>query len=367
MFEKRYAPVGSRPGTLVISESSPEPAIRIIYYTQSELLEFELPNTELLSGNITKLEQCIANPKGVTWVDVQGLGNGEVIRAIAKLFSLHDLTLADVVNVPQRPRTEVHNDYALNIGTMAKLDQSGIVDLEQLSVIWGKNYVITFQERSGDILDPVRNRIRKAKGPIRKSGCDYLAYALIDTTVDAYYPILEQLGETLEDLEDEIIVSPTEKSLQKVYKCKRELLQLRRSIWPQREAVSALTRDENPFVKKSTRIFFRDTYEHMIQVIDVLETYRELAASFMDVYLSSLSNKMNEVMKVLTIMGTIFIPLSFFAGVFGMNFEHMPELKLKWAYPAFWAFIVISACSMLLYFRRKGWIGSTKSIQATEE
>ena len=363
MFEKRYAPVGSRPGTLVISETSADSSVKVFSYGKENVREFCVSKQELLSdsGEAQNLQNIITDNSEVTWVDIQGLGSKEVLLKIAKLFGLHILTIADVVNVPQRPKTEIHDSYVLNLGAMARLESDGSIDLEQLSVIWGKNYVLTFQERLGDILDPVRERIRKGKGPIRKSGSDYLAYAIIDTTVDAFYPILEELGEQLEELEDKIVLNPTESALQEVYRAKRELLRLRRSIWPQREAVSSLTRDENPFIKKATRIYFRDTYEHLIQVIDVLETYREIAGSFMDVYLSSISNKMNEVMKVLTIMGTIFIPLSFFAGIFGMNFEYMPELKLKWAYPAFWIFIVVTASSMMFYFRAKGWIGAGAS------
>ncbi|MCL4144465.1 UNVERIFIED_CONTAM: hypothetical protein GTU68_018331 [Idotea baltica] len=346
----------------MISEDSPECQVNVVYYTLKEVKEFPLSSSDLLAnGDDTQLvKSFLTEAKAVTWVDVQGLGSRDILLKIAELFELHALTMSDVVNIPQRPKTDIHDNYLLNVGVMAQIKSDGNVDLEQLSVLWGKNFVVTFQERLGDILDPVRERVRKGKGPIRKSSCDYLAYAIIDTTVDAFYPILESIGEQLEDLEDRIVSAPTEDALQEVYQCKRELLSLRRSVWPQREAVSALTREENPFVKKGTRIYFRDTYEHLVQVMDIVETYRELAGSFMDVYLSSISNRMNEVMKVLTIMGTIFIPLSFFAGVFGMNFEYMPELKVKWAYPAFWVFIFVSTGSMLFFFRRKGWIGSAK-------
>lgn len=363
MFNRSYAPVGSRPGTLVISEDSAEPQLSVFHYNLDTLEEFEVSNDDLLScaEQFQRFTSLIEETASVTWLDVQGLGREDVLRRVAKLFDLHALTIADVVNVPQRPKTEAHENYIVNIGSMARFDDEGEVDLEQLSVVWGKNFVITFQERHGDILDPVRERIRLGKGPIRKSNSDYLAYAIIDTTVDAFFPIFEQIGERLETLEDKIVYEPSHEALQEVYHTKRELLQLRRSIWPQREAISSLTREEMPFVDKSTRVFFRDTYDHLVQIIDVLETYRELAASFMDVYLSSLSNRMNEVMKVLTIMGSIFIPLSFVAGVFGMNFEYMPELKLRWAYPAFWVFIIATASGMLLYFRKKGWIGTPKN------
>ena len=362
MFKKRHAPIGSRPGTLVIAEDSPDPEIAVFYYETEEVKEFTVSNPALLSRDTTaiELENYIANTKGVTWVDVQGLGSEEVLRSLADLFQLHPLTIADVVNIPQRPKSETHEAYQLHISSMVHLKSDNSIDFEQLSVVWGTNFVITFQERLGDILDPVRERIRKGKGPIRKSGSDYLAYAIIDTTVDAFYPILEQIGEELEELEDRVVSNPTEDALQEVYRSKRELLRLRRSVWPQREAISALIREENTFVKKTTRVFFRDTYDHIIQIIDVLETYRELASSFMDVYLSSISNKMNEIMKMLTVMGSIFIPLSFFAGVFGMNFEYMPELKLKWAYPAFWVFIISVAIGMLCFFRHKGWIGKSQ-------
>lgn len=361
-FQKKYAPAGSRPGTLVISEEATEPSISLISYDQNEIEEFSISNEELLtdSGAALRLKELISQKNNITWIDIQGLGSESVLKKIAELFELHLLTIADVVNVPQRPKTDLYDTYSLSIGFMAKLKNQDEIDLEQISVIWSDKYVITFQERFGDILDPVRERIRKGKGPIRKSGNDYLAYAIIDTTIDGFYPVLEQVGEKLEDLEGQIINSPDENSLQKIYKLKRELLSLRRIVWPQREAINHLAREENDFVKKSTRVFFRDTYDHIIQIIDVIETYRELAGSFMDVYLSSLSNKMNEVMKVLTIIGTIFIPLSFFAGIFGMNFEYMPELKWKWAYPTFWIVMLSSAATMIYYFKKKGWIGKDK-------
>jgi magnesium transporter len=369
MFRKRHAPVGARPGTLVISPDSPEPQFRIIQYTSKVIREYSISSQDIINkqGDYSTLVEDLGDQNAVTWVDVQGLGNEKALKGMADLVGLHFLTLADVVNIPQRPKTELHDDYVVYIGSMVHHSDKSEIELEQLGVIWSKSFVITFQELLGDVLDPVRDRLRKAKGPIRKSGTDYLAYAIIDTTIDALFPIFETIGERLEELEEQIVASPTEDSLRMVYHIKRELLKLRRSVWPQREAISALARDENKFVCKTTRVFMRDTYEHIIQIIDVLETYRELAGSFMDVYLSSLSNKMNEVMKVLTIIGTIFIPLSFLAGVFGMNFEHMPELKWKYAYPAFWVVILSIAGVLLWFFRKNGWIGKSTSLERPKD
>ncbi|MCB0359465.1 MAG: magnesium/cobalt transporter CorA, partial [Bdellovibrionales bacterium] len=228
-------------------------------------------------------------------------------------------------------------------------------------------WVLTFQEWPGDVFDPIRARIRAGKGLIRKGGSDYLAAALIDAVVDGYYPVFEAIGDSLEDLELEVVRQPNEQTLERIYQAKRDLLNLRRAVWPQREVLNELTRSEHRLIKKQTRLYFRDAYDHAAQLIDVLETFRELAGSFMDVYLSSISMRMNEVMKVLTIIATIFIPLSFLAGVYGMNFEYMPELRWRWAYPAFWMLMLILAGLMLLWFRRLGWLGGDRGPSADHD
>jgi magnesium transporter len=234
------------------------------------------------------------------------------------------------------------------------------VETEQVSIFLGPGFVITFQEHPGDCFDPIRDRIRKGKGQIRRQGADYLMYGILDAVIDGYFPFLEQLGEVVESLEDEVVEKPTRQTLNRVHEIKRDLLNIRRSVWPLREAINALIREESELVGETTRVYLRDCYDHAIQVLDVIETYRELAGGLMDVYLSSVSNKMNEVMKVLTIIATIFIPLTFMAGIYGMNFEAMPELKWRWSYPVLWCLMVAIAAVMLILFRRKGWLGGTE-------
>jgi magnesium transporter len=355
MFKKRHASAEFKPGTLVIPKDAPIPIIKAMAFSQTNLIEKTIPTSDLniLANEIHEIQ---SKSELLMWLDIQGLGSEEILLKIAEIFGLHVLTIADVVNIPQRPKAENLETHFLYIGSMMEPKNDCIYELDQLSVIWSKNFVLTFQESPEDVLDVVRNRIRAGKGHIRKAKGDYLAYAIIDASVDGYYPILEKFGENLEDLGNELIQNPGKKSLQHIYTAKRELLKMRRMIWPQREALNFLVREETPLINKDTRIYFRDTYDHLIQIIDVVETYRELAGNFIDIYLSSASMKMNEIMKLLTIIGTIFIPLTFFAGIYGMNFEYMPEIKYKYSYPIFWAAMIFMVVSMLIYFYRKGWI-----------
>jgi magnesium transporter len=235
-------------------------------------------------------------------------------------------------------------------------NETSETQVEQVSLVFGKNFVISFQEKQGDIFETIRERIRNGKGRIRKMGTDYLAYALIDAVVDHYFIILEKDGEKIEELEDKVVSDPKPETLQKIHRLKREMIFLRRSVWPLRELVNSLERGESPLIHKATRIYLRDVYDHTIQVIDTLETYRDMLSGMHDTYLSSISNRMNEVMKVLTIIATIFIPLTFIAGIYGMNFEFMPELKWRWAYFSVWGVILIVAVFMLIFFRRKKWL-----------
>jgi magnesium transporter len=316
--------------------------------------------------DILDLAGCLER-SAVTWVDVCGLGDEATLRKIGEIFSLHPLALEDIVNVPQRPKVEVYDAHLLLITRMVMPRNGAVLDTEQVSIFVGQNYVLTFQERHGDVFDPVRARIRRGGGPIRKFGPAYLAYALLDTVIDAYYPVLERMGDFLETLEEEVVHRPTRESLQKVYQAKRELLTLRRAVWPQREAINTLIRDDNDFVSDAVRVYLRDTYDHCVQLIDGTETYRELAGGLMDMYLSSVGNRQNEVMKVLTIMASIFIPLTFLAGIYGMNFENMPELDSNWGYPMLLAIMAGTAIAMLLFFRRLGWIGGLKRDETAGE
>ena len=352
MFRKKHPTAGARPGTLVINHESPSPVIRVMEYTPEGVNEHEIVEVE----DLRRFLQGDAN----VWVDVQGFGDETVIRAIGELFGLHPLALEDVVNVPQRPKAESYDKYLLWITRMAMMVDQRTLQTEQVSMVLGANYLLTFQEKYGDVLDPVRERIRQGKGPIRKSGHDYLAYAVIDAVIDGYYPILETFGETLEDFENEIVHNPESSLLQEIHHIKREMLAIRRAVWPQREALNKLIRDECEFITENVRTYLRDVYDHCIQIIDVVETYRELAGGLMDVYLSSVANRQNEVMKVLTIMASIFIPLTFMAGVYGMNFENMPELHSTWGYPLLLATMLVVGGGMTLYFRRKGWLGGLR-------
>ena len=348
-FKKRHPQVGASPGTLMISEDAPPPSIRMISYDANESHELEIKDAEQL---VSALER-----DNVTWIDVQGFGDETMIRRIGEIFSIHPLAMEDVVNMPQRPKAETYEGQVLIVTRMVRVTDSDGVDMEQVTVMLGKSYVLTFQERIGDILDPVRQRIRAGTGRIRRSGPDYLAYAIVDTIVDGYYPVVEVLGDHLEQLETVVIESPSSDALRELNRTKNMLVNLRRAVWPQREAVSSLIRDDNPLVSDDVRIFLRDTYDHCVQTAEVIEMYREMSTGLMNTYLSSIANRTNDVMKVLTIMASIFIPLTFLAGIYGMNFEHMPELHVRWAYPAVWAAMLATAGGMVAYFWRKGWIG----------
>jgi magnesium transporter len=347
LFRKRRPPPGSAPGAFSLPEGAQPSRIHVIDYTAERVIESDVTDAEALRG--------YRDSPSVTWIDIQGLGNEPLLRAIGELFDIHPLAMADVFNVPQRPKAEAYDQHALVISQIAEPCAPGVVQLEQLSLILGATYVITFQERHGDPFDPVRARIRQG-ALARRMGADYLAYALIDAVVDGYYPLLESFGDFLEALEDEVVRKPRDGALQRIQAVRRHLLHLRRAVWPQREAVNILLRD-SPFICDAVRVYLRDCYDHVVQIMDVLETYRETAGGLMEVHLSSVSNRTNEVMKVLTVISSIFIPLTFIVGVYGMNFDYMPELRLPAAYPIVWLFMIAIGVGMFAYFWRIGWIG----------
>jgi magnesium transporter len=265
--------------------------------------------------------------------------------------------MEDILHTDQRPKMEDFEDYIFIVTKMLFFDQEKReLKAEQLSLILGENYVVTFQERVGDVFEPIRERIRKGKGRVRKMQSDYLAYALIDAVVDHYFIVLEKIGETVESLEEELVTNPTPETLQAIHHLKRELIFLRKSVWPLRELISGLERGEASLIQEKTTVFLRDVYDHTIQVIDTVESLRDMVSGMLDVYLSSVSNRMNEVMKVLTIIATIFIPMTFIAGIYGMNFENMPELKWPWGYPLVWCVILAIGIVMLGYFKKKKWL-----------
>ncbi|HEY5598746.1 MAG TPA: magnesium/cobalt transporter CorA, partial [Kiloniellales bacterium] len=300
----------------------------------------------------------------VVWVNVDGLRDLDFIRAIGEMFGLHRLALEDVVNVHQRPKVEEYEDHLFVVSRMIAVDDAP--HTEQISLFLGDGYLLTFQETVGDCFDPVRDRIRRHRGLIRESGADYLTYALLDAVIDGYFPVLEDYGEELEILEDTVLAAPLREHVGQIHEMKRNFLTLRRAIWPQREMISALSRNTSKQVSDQTRVYLRDCYDHTIQLIDILETYREVASGLVDVYLSSVSARMNEIMKVLTIIATIFIPLGFIAGVYGMNFNqgvspwNMPELSWYFGYPVALGLMAAVAGGLLFFFRRRGWLGGDR-------
>jgi len=348
-FRKRNPPPGSGPGALAINGQSPRPVVRVTEYGPDHATEHGVCDPNMIRNYLRGDHKL--------WVDVQGLGDERTLTLLAEVFGLHPLALADVVNVPQRPKVEPYESHTFVVVRMVRLEAPGRVNTEQVSMFIGRNYLITFQERYGDVLDPVRERLRQGAGTIRTAGPDYLAYCVWDAIVDGYFPILEDFGEYLEKLEEQTVVGPGPALLREIHETKHELLEMRRALWPQREALNLLIRDPNAHVSDGVKVYLRDCYDHCVQIVEVLETYREVAWGLMDVYMSSLSNRQNEIMKVLTLVATIFIPLTFLVGVYGMNFDYLPELHWRWAYPVLWLIMLAAAGAMAVYFRRKGWLG----------
>jgi magnesium transporter len=348
---RKHKPVGSSPGSIVyIGGSKAHPiSIRCLRYNAETCEE----------RTLSTVAECKAVDRKacVTWYDVDGVHETALLEELGREFDLHPLVLEDIVNTSQRPKLEDFDQYIFVALKMITYDRATrTVSSEHVSLILGGDYVLSFQEDPGDVFEPVRNRIRSGKERMRRSGADYLFYALVDAIVDYYFEVIEQLSDDIEELEQEVVEKATSSTLRSVHNLKREMILLRRSVWPIREAVNVLVRDESKLVTDNTRIFLRDLYDHTIQVIDTVETLRDILSGLLDVYLSSLSNRMNEVMKVLTIMSSIFIPLTFIVGVYGMNFKYMPELEASWGYPAVWAIMVLTAIGLLALFRRRGWM-----------
>jgi magnesium transporter len=343
--------VGASPGTPVFVGERKAEAVKITIIDYDEA-KFD----ERVVKEVAECFPC-RETSTVSWINVDGLHDVEAVQRLAAHFGLHPLTVEDIVNTQQRPKLEEFEDYIYIVLKMLIYDGgSGEVESEQVSLVLGRNYVLSFQEKAGDIFEPVRERIRNGKGRIRKRGPDYLAYALIDAVVDHYFLILEASGERLEGLEDKVVADPRPETLREIHRLKRDMIELRRSVWPLREVIGALDRSESRLVDVSTRVFLRDVYDHTIQVIDTVETFRDMLSGMHDTYLSSISNRMNEVMKVLTVIATIFIPLTFIAGIYGMNFEFMPELGWRWGYFAVIGVMIVVALGMLKYFKKKNWL-----------
>jgi magnesium transporter len=356
-----HAP-GTSPGTLVVPADARPPRLRAIGFGPDRLEERELKDVGELAA--------MRGQWPVLWVDVDGLGDVGVLEALGSIFGLHRLALEDVLNLHQRPKAERYGEHLFIVARMPLTGEPGQLETEQLSLFLGKDFLISFQERpGGDCFDPVRTRLRAGKGRSRAAGPDYLAYALLDSVVDAFYPVLEACGDRLDTLEDELFGHGDSGAARRVHQVRRDLLTVRRAVWPLREELATLVRDPDPLVSEETRVYLRDCYDHVVQMIDLLETYRDLGAGLMEIHLSLLSHRMNEIMKVLTIIATIFIPLTFVVGIYGMNFDpdagplSMPELRWRWGYPAVMLFMAALAAGMLLYFKRRGWIWSGERIE----
>ncbi|MBN1273307.1 MAG: magnesium/cobalt transporter CorA [Candidatus Aminicenantes bacterium] len=343
--------VGLPPGTMVHIGKRKKGKTKI------EIMDFDKDRFE--EKKAAGIEDCFSfrDSPSCTWINIAGLHELDIIEKLGVNFKLHPLILEDIVNTEQRPKSEMYGDYVFVVLKMLSYDeQKKNIKSEQVSLVIGPRYVLSFQEEEGDIFDPVRERIRTGKGRIRTMGPDYLAYSIIDAVVDHYFLIIDKLYDRISAVEDELISDPKPKSLQEIYELKRHVLTLRRSIWPLREAINNLNRVNSPFLSETFSVYLRDVYDHTIHVIDTIETYRDIITGMLDTYMSSVSNKMNEVMKVLTIIATIFIPLTFIAGIYGMNFKFMPELQWKGGYFIILGIMAVVFFLMLIFFRRKKWL-----------
>jgi len=359
-FNEQQGPVGTFPA----NPDTSHPQIILFDYNDKDVVQRELNQPEDCAPYL--------DTESITWVDVRGLGNEQTRQQLKQVFNLHPMALEDIVHIPQRPHVEDYGDQLVIIARMVTLrsDRPGFVG-EQISLVLGKHYLLTVQEEADyDCLEFVRGRIQANKSHIRKAGTDYLAYALLDAIIDGFFPILEMYGELIEELEEEVVTAPTPKTLETIYNIKRQLLILRRAIWPQRDVINSLIRDDSELISDEVNVYLRDCYDHSVQVLDVVETYRELASSLTDIYLSSVSNRMNEVMKLLTIVSSIFIPLTFIAGIYGMNFNtetspfNMPELNWYWGYPATLAVMLAIATAMIIFFWRRGWFRNLSEVRS---
>jgi len=351
LIKKRSSKFGLPPGSVIHTGErlAEEIRITVMDYDKQTLNEKE----------VKSIEDCFKykNKPSITWINVDGLHDVEIIQKLGNCYDIHPLVLEDIADTDQRPKMEDLDQYIFFVLKMFYVDnKTDEIESEQISLILGPNYVISFQEKVGDVFNSVRERIRKDKGRIRKMGSDYLVYSLIDSIIDNYFIILEKIGEKVENIEQDLVSNPEPRILQQIYTLKREMIYLRKSVWPLREVINNLMREDSKLITKSTHIYIRDLYDHAFQVIDAIETFRDVISGMLDIYMSSVSNKMNEVMKVLTIFAAIFIPLTFIVGVYGMNFHYMPELSFPWAYPAVWLIIILVGISLMAYFKHKKWM-----------
>lgn len=348
---KRSAKAGLPPGTLVHVGVKPDQP------TKLTVMEYDGEHFE--ERELASIKDCFPflDTPTLTWLNVAGIHDVDMIEQLGQHLNLHPLLLEDVVNTSQRPKLEDYQEYLFIVVKMLVYDGDvGEVEVEQVSLVLGKDYLVSFQEDESDVFDLVRTRLRAGTGRLRKMGPDYLAYTLIDAVVDNYFTILEEVGEEVEDVEDLVTTRSGQETLREIYRLKREMIALRRAVWPLREVIGSLQRGESHLIQQGTIIFLRDLYDHTIQIIDTIESIRDVLSGMLDIYLSAASNRMNEIMKVLTIFSAFFIPMTFLAGVYGMNFEYFPELTWRLGYPLFWLVCGGIAITLLIYFRRKRWL-----------
>jgi magnesium transporter len=349
LVQKRSKKTGLPPGTLVhIGERKSEKVTVTVFQYSGEGCE------ELQPEQVNQL--CPPADESVIWVNVGGVHQVEVVETLGRQFALHPLMLEDVANTDQRPKLDDYEAYFFLVTKMLSLTNRKEISVEQVSLVLGRNYVISFQENGTDVFQPVRERLRGGKGRLRQSGADYLLYALVDAIVDQYFAVLETLGEKIEAVQQAVVDHPEPETLNDIHALKRQLLFLRRAVWPLRDVMNNLSRSECPFLQEPTKVFFRDVHDHVVQIVDTIETLREMVSASLDIYLSSVSYRLNAVMRVLTVITTIFMPLSFIASIYGMNFEHMPELQSRWGYPLVLAVMAAVGVGMLLLFRKKRWL-----------
>ncbi len=351
LTKKRTKKAGLPSGTLVYTGEKKDEQVKI------HVINFDEANFQ--ESELDSIDACIPykDKPGVTWINVDGVHNVPLLEKLGDCFGLHRLVMEDIANTDQRPKTEDYGDYLYIVLKMLSAGKNGEIVTEQLSLVLGPNFVLSFQEGiEGDVFPLIRERLRSGKGRVRKMGADYLAYSLLDAVVDNYFVILEKFGDKIESIETELIGNPTQQTVQRIYQLKREMIFLHNAVWPLREVVSNIGKHESPLIKEATAPYLRDVYDHVVHIIDSVDIYREMLSSMLDMYLSSVSNRLNEVMKVLTAISLIFMPLTFIVGVYGMNFKYMPELEWRYGY-----FITLLAMLgigvvMLLYFKRKKWL-----------
>jgi len=345
---RRTPPVGSSPGHLVVEAGAPAPRIHVMSFNGDLLEECDVDDPSELSA--------LFGDDRVTWIDVVGFGDEGVLHGIREALDIHPLAMADVVNLPQRPKVESYGDRTLIVTRMARIEENGEIALEQVCLVMGPGWVATFQEQPGDVFDPVRARIHSNTARIRRMPADYAAYALLDSIVDGYMPVTEALGDVIDDLEDEVVHGAGRDTLSRIHATRRVLLNLHQVQLRQRDAIQSLVRDEESPFGEEVRVYLRDAHDHAIQTLDLIERFRDMSMSLIEIHLSSASHRLNEVMKTLTIVASIFIPLTFIVGVYGMNFDVMPELRWRWGYPVVWIVMIALGLALLGWFRRRGWL-----------